>query len=348
MNRRLVLPLVICCMACGVDAPQAHAAQGERSKLIWPRSEPEARFGCDRHLKAIGRALDAYRRDHKTWPANLSDLYPRYIPDRSIFHCPADRTPGSVDPFAKTRDPKLPNCSYLYELSLVPNGPGPLLGPLPGPAPKRALNWREVKLAQRVYFGDRVPAVSCLHHWPKDGKDWSENVSQLTLSGKIYYGRPGWEWDPDTLVIVIDRLKRDLLAGGPAAGRWTYGSVSGYLEQITNEVGKREFQWKARAQALRASLPKAARALVSASSHAKPEYANQLREYAALFFSHSRDEACAADIVRLLAGDPEMQAIRLAIFYENTERPDRAIRALDGRMRTAGGHPYFKLVQAYI
>src|SRR5206468_3760639 len=50
---------------------------------------------CGRQLMLLHNALEAYERDRKQPPDRLSDLVPKYLPDKSLLHCPADPTPGT-------------------------------------------------------------------------------------------------------------------------------------------------------------------------------------------------------------------------------------------------------------
>src|SRR5437016_13325567 len=82
-----------------------------------PRSPPDAVTTCTRNLQAIGRALAAYRHANGGLPPHLSDLYPKYLTDRRLLHCPSDPSPGEPG-YVASGDPKLP-ISYLYEFSLA-------------------------------------------------------------------------------------------------------------------------------------------------------------------------------------------------------------------------------------
>ena len=48
---------------------------------------------CAAHLASIGKAVAAFEKDHGKLPDFLSDLHPRYVPDKKLFHCPADPSP---------------------------------------------------------------------------------------------------------------------------------------------------------------------------------------------------------------------------------------------------------------
>jgi hypothetical protein len=120
---------------------------------------------CTRHLKEIGRALAAYQRDHEDLPGHLSDLFPGYVADPAIFHCPADASAGKPLPSWAPGDAKRP-ISYLYEMSVERLSPD-LAGVALGLGPERlqsGATWREAKRLDQYHFGDRVPVVSCWHH----------------------------------------------------------------------------------------------------------------------------------------------------------------------------------------
>src|SRR5947209_13961104 len=78
---------------------------------------------CTKHLEAIGRALEAYQKEKKELPPHLSDLYPQYLTDKALLHCPADPTAGEPGLEESPKDPNLPT-SYLYEMSLEKGAPG--------------------------------------------------------------------------------------------------------------------------------------------------------------------------------------------------------------------------------
>jgi hypothetical protein len=192
---------------------------------------------CTRHLQAIGRALVLYRHATGQLPAHLSDLYPRYLSDKRLLHCPADPTSG--EPGIETvnaaenrgrvavpTDPRLP-VSYLYEMTLARNPAGNLLGPVPVSEPA---TWREFKTAQRVFFDDRVPVVRCWHHLQETVPSGKPLVLNLTLTGQVYRSEPDWEWDPGTVPVVLAAMERDL-AAGPAQFRrhWWADRVGQYF-----------------------------------------------------------------------------------------------------------------------
>jgi peroxiredoxin/tetratricopeptide (TPR) repeat protein len=185
-----------------------------------PAPGDDGRAACARQLKVIGRALAAYRRDKGELPPYLSALYPRYVADRKLFHCPADASPGQPV-FAPAADPKLP-VSYIYQMNEHRDAPGMLLGPRPPGG--RAVTWRRLKLAQRLNFGDRVPVVSCWHHRRPPF------LLNLTLTGQVYRCVIMWETDPETVPAVVACLERDVAAGPRQfRRRWQPARVAEYF-----------------------------------------------------------------------------------------------------------------------
>jgi tetratricopeptide (TPR) repeat protein/uncharacterized RDD family membrane protein YckC len=179
----------------------AAPAQGGQA----PVAEAEER--CARQLKVIGLALSAYRRERGNLPPHLSVLYSRYLPDRRLLHCPADRSRGTTRVSWIEPDP-VP-ISYLYEMSLAGNPRGIRLGPAPG---GKVSNWRDLKVAQRLHFGEAVPVVTCWHHLKQRCR------LNLTLDGRIYRSGQAWEHEPAAVAAALSRLERDLTAG-PSAFR---------------------------------------------------------------------------------------------------------------------------------
>jgi tetratricopeptide (TPR) repeat protein len=209
------LPLLVV-VALGVSSGAAAATTDDAAAV------------CTRQLQVIGRALAAYQRDRGELPPHLSDLHPKYVADKRLFHCPADPSPGKPGYAGAATDPGMP-ISYLYEMSLAKNAAGFMLGP--GPQGDSA-TWRDVKMAQRQYFGDRVPVARCWHHAaaaPAGGEPLTLN---LTLAGRVYRSGPSWEFDPGTLPVVLDRLERDLAAGRERfRARWTPDRIAIYAVQ---------------------------------------------------------------------------------------------------------------------
>ena len=96
---------------------------------------------CTQNLVAIGKAVEAYKKEHGDFPNWLSDLHPKYLPDANLLLCPADKL-GGKPIFKRNADPKMP-ASYSYYFR-------------PG-------NRARIK-EDRFVYGDVVPLVGCRHH----------------------------------------------------------------------------------------------------------------------------------------------------------------------------------------
>ena len=51
---------------------------------------------CTQNLITIGKAIQTYQKEHGDFPERLSDLHPKYLPDASVFICPADDEDGKA------------------------------------------------------------------------------------------------------------------------------------------------------------------------------------------------------------------------------------------------------------
>ena len=96
---------------------------------------------CTQNLVAIGKAIEAYKKEHGDFPKWLSDLHPKYLPDANLLLCPADEG-GGKPIFTHNADPEMP-VSYGYQFH-------------PG--------YRVRKSEERVVYGDVIPLVRCRHH----------------------------------------------------------------------------------------------------------------------------------------------------------------------------------------
>jgi hypothetical protein len=148
----------------------------------------EEKDGCERNLKIIREAIQAYVHDHKDIPNWLSDLVPQYISDANVLTCPVCKRTGQIESGALA-DPKMP-CSYLYEFCPV------LLGKALAPGEPNATR-REWKRRQMGLVGSIVPIVRCRHH---------EKILNLAFDGRIYESPTSWE-DNLTNQINIEDLK---------------------------------------------------------------------------------------------------------------------------------------------
>ncbi len=96
---------------------------------------------CKQHLLHIGNAIQAYQKEHGDFPQWLSELHPKYLPDKNILLCPADEDGGKTY-FLVNADPRL-SVSYDYQFH-----------------PK----YRADKTQERLMYGDVLPLVRCRHH----------------------------------------------------------------------------------------------------------------------------------------------------------------------------------------
>ena len=69
---------------------------------------------CKQQLFTIGKAIQAYQKEHNDFPEWLSELHPEYMPDANLLLCPADKVGGKAL-FPPNVDPKMP-VSYGYGL----------------------------------------------------------------------------------------------------------------------------------------------------------------------------------------------------------------------------------------
>ena len=123
---------------------------------------------CTNNLLAIGKAIEAYRKEHGDFPMWLSDLYPKYLEDANVFICPADEA-GGKPIYTQNTDPEMP-VSYSYELNP---------------------EYREWKTEQRKVYGDAMPLIRCRHHANEDFA-----VLNLSFSSRVYRSANIWENKP--------------------------------------------------------------------------------------------------------------------------------------------------------
>ena len=144
---------------------------------------------CTQNLIAIGKAIQTYQKEHGDFPEWLSDLHPKYLPDASVFICPADAEDGqagflpNIDlvaiskiigriSFLRDIDPRMP-VSYGYQL---------------------APEYRDKKSEQRLVFGDVIPLVRCWHHVNENS-----GVLNLSFASQIYRSSKIWEHTPEDM-----------------------------------------------------------------------------------------------------------------------------------------------------
>ena len=129
---------------------------------------------CKQHFREIGKAIQAYKKEHGDFPKWLSELHPKYLPDANLLLCPADKEGGKPISYWNA-DPNMP-VSYGYEF-----------------LPKN----REKKTEQRKVYGDVIPLVRCLHHMNWD--EVSKEGLNLSFSLKIYKSGSSWISTPEDM-----------------------------------------------------------------------------------------------------------------------------------------------------
>ena len=144
---------------------------------------------CTQNLITIGKAIQTYQKGNGDFPEWLSDLHPKYLPEASVFICPADDEDGKAGflpntdlvaiskiigriGFLQDIDPSMP-VSYGYQL---------------------APEYRDKKNEQRLVFGDVIPLVRCRHHVNEDF-----DVLNLSFSSQIYRSSTIWEHTPEDM-----------------------------------------------------------------------------------------------------------------------------------------------------
>src|SRR5690242_9268738 len=94
MSHLFRIPSILVLVLCANAAPFARAGGAPATRPAG--AEADAKLdACTAQLQEIGRALAAYERDRHRLPDQLSDLFPDYVKDKKLFHCPADPTEGT-------------------------------------------------------------------------------------------------------------------------------------------------------------------------------------------------------------------------------------------------------------
>ena len=137
---------------------------------------------CKGHLIEIGKAIQAYQKEHGDFPQWLSDLYPQYLPKANLLICPADGLGGRTV-FASNRDPKMP-VSYGYQFH---------------PA------YRVAKTEERLMYGDVLPLVRCRHH-----ENQPFECHNLSFAFKVYWSTGIYKPDEmyETVEEAIEALEK--------------------------------------------------------------------------------------------------------------------------------------------
>ena len=140
---------------------------------------------CTQNLLAIGKAIEAYQKEHGDFPTWLSDLHPKHLADGNVLICPSDAE-GGKPIYTQNTDPGMP-VSYSYELN-------------PG--------YREWKTEQRKIYGDAMPLIRCRHHANEDFA-----VLNLSFSSRVYRSANIWEYQPEEIYESVQETIATLAAG---------------------------------------------------------------------------------------------------------------------------------------
>ena len=149
---------------------------------------------CTQHLVAIGKALQAYEKEHGDFPKWLSELHPKYLADADALICPADEESG-IPILPYNTDPNLP-MSYNYDCD-----------------PEYYQKWLK---KERNVYGDANPIVRCPHHVnPEADSTLISNLYlNLSFSNTIYLSEADWRKHPikmyGSLEIAIAGYERAL------------------------------------------------------------------------------------------------------------------------------------------
>jgi len=158
----------------GREAPCAPAVARD------PAEEEAAQEECIAHLKVLGPALMAYRRDHGgELPSGPRDLYPKYVDSEDVFFCPDDPKAPFLRDATSTTTGRPIYSSYLYQVAEA-LGPGAKkVGDIEIPAGE--------PFSKRIERqGDRLPIMVCDWH-QEQGKEPSapQLWIVLRLSGHV-------------------------------------------------------------------------------------------------------------------------------------------------------------------
>ena len=139
---------------------------------------------CKGHLLEIGKAIQAYQKEHGKLPEWLSELHPKYLPDENILLCPTDEHSGKPYFFINT-DPKMP-VSYDYQFH-----------------PR----YQDTKAEERLVYGDVLPLVRCRHH-----TNQIFECLNLSFAFKIYWSSGVYKPDEmyETTEEAIEALEKGL------------------------------------------------------------------------------------------------------------------------------------------
>ncbi len=140
---------------------------------------------CTQNLLAIGKAIQAFQKEHNDFPQWLSDLHPKYLADANNLLCPAD-TKGGKPLFLINADPKMP-VSYGYQFHT---------------------GYRERTRENLAIYGDVIPLARCRHH-----TNQSFACLNLSFSLKVYQSSNVWEQTPEEMYGTPEETITALEAG---------------------------------------------------------------------------------------------------------------------------------------
>ena len=184
-------------LAQAVDPKEALSAQIQEASISQPTSSenPYDRTTkaeqvdenveiCKQHLLEIGKAIQAYQKEHGNLPKWLSELHPNYLPDANLLLCPADEHGGKPYFFINT-DPKM---SVSYDYQFHPR-------------------YQDTKTEERRMYGDVLPLVRCRHH-----TNQMFECLNLSFAFKIYWSSGVYKPDEmyETTEEAIEALEKGL------------------------------------------------------------------------------------------------------------------------------------------
>ena len=167
---------------------------------------------CKQQLLAIGKAIQAYQKEHGDFPEWLSELHPKYLPDENILLCPADEYGGKTY-FLINKDPKM---SMSYDYQFHPQ-------------------YRAEKTEERLMYGDVLPLVRCRHH-----KNQVFECLNLSFAFKVFWSSGVYTPDQlyETVEEAIEALEKGLLQRQASDERFFH--VYRTLAHLYIEVGREE------------------------------------------------------------------------------------------------------------
>ena len=168
---------------------------------------------CTQNLLAVGKAIQAYQKEHGDFPGWLSELYPKYLSNASILLCPADTKDGKPV-FLINADPKMP-VSYGYQFHS---------------------GYRERTQENLAVYGNVIPLARCRHH-----ENQSFTCLNLSFSFKVYQSSSVWERTPEDMYGTPEEAITALEAGLQQRsdnGNFFYVYYS--LVRLYIEVGRQE------------------------------------------------------------------------------------------------------------